>query len=243
MHLRAAHRFLNDTDIPQNLRDDLARGSHLGAFLLGCVAPDARVSGGMSRAETHFFEYAAKIEPNACDAMLNVHPSLKSAEGAQRAFVSGYLGHIAMDVVWAEVMLYPYFYNQTDWADEVTRYNMLHVLLCHLDARDFKQWDAKFPDELATAQPDNWLPFLPDTDLMQWRDLVFNQICDTCESQTLEVLGKRVKIGREGLEAILNDPTKMQSDVWDHVPMTAVGHVEAEMYDAMVAQIKRYLVD
>jgi hypothetical protein len=243
MHLRAAHQFLNDTDIPQNLRNDLARGPHLGAFLLGNVAPDARVSGGMSRGQTHFFEYAAKIEPNAGDAMLAAHPSLKSAEGEQRMFVAGYLAHIAMDVVWAEVMLYPYFYQRDDWADDITRYNMLHVLLCHLDTRDFRQWDANFPDALTAAQPDNWLPFLPDDDLAQWRDLVANQICVSCESRTLEVLGKRVKIGVEGLRRILDDPAKMQSEIWNYVPMTAVDHVEAQMYGAMVSQIKQYLVD
>ena len=243
MHLRAAHRFLHDADVPQSLRDELGSASHLGAFLLGNVAPDARVSGGLSRSETHFFEYAAKIEPNAPNAMLEAHPSLENAQGEQRAFVAGYLAHVAMDVVWAEDMLFPNFYDRHDWADEITRYNMLHVLLCHLDARDYKQWDASFPDELAAARPDGWLPFLSDDDLAKWRDLVAEQICASCESQTVEVLGKRVRIGAEGLRDILDDPAKMQSEVWDYVPMTAIKQTEDHMYRAMVAQIMQYMVD
>jgi hypothetical protein len=243
MHLRNAHRFLSDSAIPQNLRDDFSRAGRLGAFLLGSVAPDARVSGGMSRGETHFFEYAAKIEPNACEAMLNSHPSLKSAQGDQRAFVAGYLGHIAMDVVWAEDMLFPYFYQRDDWADQITRYNMLHVMLCHLDARDFQQWGEAFSDELAAAQPENWLPFLSDGDLTQWRDIVAAQICHTCESQTLNVLGRRVNIGEGGLREILDDPAKMQSEVWDHVPQTAVQQVEDHMYQAMLDEIMRYTAE
>ena len=169
-----------------------------------------------------FFEYAAKIEPNAPDAMLSAHPTLRNANGDQRAFVAGYVAHLAMDMVWAEDMLFPYFYQRDDWADEITRYNMLHVLLCHLDARDFRQWLPHFPDELAAAQPSNWLPFLSDSDLAQWRDLIANQICSTCDSQTVVVLGKRVRIGAEGLRSILDDPAKMQSEVWDYVPLAAV---------------------
>jgi hypothetical protein len=197
----------------------------------------------LSRGDTHFFEYAAKIEPNACDAMIEAHPSLVSARDEQRAFVAGYLAHLAMDVAWAEDMLFPYFYDRHDWADEITRYNMLHVLLCHLDARDFRQWDESFPDELAAANPDGWLPFLSDNDLAKWRDLVAEQICASCESKTVEVLGKRVRIGAEGLQNILDDPARMQSEVWDYVPLTVVREVEEHMYRAMVAQIMRYMVD
>ena len=237
MHLRAAHRFLNDADVPQNLRDPL----NLGPFLLGNVAPDARVSGGMSRGETHFFEYAPKVAPKATDAMLTAHPSLKNAQGEQRSFVAGYLAHLAMDVVWAEDMLFRYFYDRDDWADDITRYNMLHVMLCDLDARDFRQWDGGFPQALARAHPDSWLPFLSDDDLRIWRDLVANQICADCESQTIEVLGKRVKIGAEGLQEILNDPARMQSELWDYVPPSAVEDVAATMYRAMVDEVTRYM--
>jgi hypothetical protein len=197
----------------------------------------------MSRGETHFFEYAANVEPHPCDAMLEAHPSLGSAQGEHRAFMTGYLAHLAMDVTWAEDMLFPYFYDQHDWADETTRYNMLHVLLCHLDARDFRQWDARFPDELAAARPDGWLPFLPDHDLAQWRELVADQICSSCHSKTIEVLGSRVKIGPEGLRNLLHDPAMMQFELWDHVPMAVVKNVENQMYRAMVEQITRYMAE
>jgi hypothetical protein len=237
MHLAAAHRFLTDSDVPPF--DKLSTGN-LGAFLLGNVAPDARVSSGLRRAETHFFEYAAKVNPPAGEAMLAAFPQLKMAEGSQRAFIAGYLAHLAMDVVWTEDMLFPHFY-QRDWASRMTRYEILHVLLCYLDTRDYRRWGEDYGDALAGAQPHDWLPFLPDADLADWRDVIARQVCGECESATLSVLGARVTIGQEGLQAILDNPQRMQTELWDHVPLSLVAEVEAKMYLVMKQQLIDYL--
>ena len=71
MHLRAANRFLNDAAVPREIRADLGSEANLGAFLLGNVAPDARVSGGLSRDRTHFFEYGPRVNPHPGNAILS----------------------------------------------------------------------------------------------------------------------------------------------------------------------------
>jgi len=239
MHLRAAHRFLNDPAV--SVAQQKRLNAELGAFLLGNVAPDARVSGGMERADTHFFEYRPKITPPAQDAMLAAHPQLKTAQGAQRAFVAGYLAHLAMDVVWAEEMLFPYFYFK-DWADQATRYVMLHVLLCYLDERDYRQWDEQgFAEALADAQPQGWAPFLSDTDLSAWQHIIATQIGAGCASQTIPILGARVTIGAAGLQSLLDNPARMQAELWQHVPPEAVAQVEARMYAEMLTTLLNYL--
>jgi len=241
MHLSATHRLLQDESVPLNLRMHLKYPEHLGAYLLGNVAPDARVSGGLERANTHFFDYAETITPHAVDTMLTTHPQLRTAQGAQQAFVCGYIGHLAMDVVWAEAMLYPYFYMQKDWADTNTRYLMLHVLLCHMDERDYQQWDAGYNALLAAATPQKWLPFLGDQDLIAWRDIIARQIVSENASETLAVLGKRVPVGEAGLAAYLKDEAKLNTDLFAYVPLAAIAKVEEIMYHAMIKYVIEYL--
>ncbi|NJL92558.1 MAG: zinc dependent phospholipase C family protein [Anaerolineae bacterium] len=162
MHLRAAHRFLSESPLAEIFRQQVESPNWLGAFLLGNVAPDARVSGGHSREATHFFEYQAHVEPHAGDALLAAYPQLRAEQGAGRAFVAGYLAHLAMDVVWCEDMLFTQFY-QRDWGDAASKYLLLHVLLCYLDERDYKQWPIIFYDALHAATPQGWRLFCRTT--------------------------------------------------------------------------------
>lgn len=239
MHLHAAARFLQDDSIAFEQRDFL--NTHLGAFLLGNIAPDARVSGGINRADTHFFEYGEKVTPHAVTAMLTLHPDLKTAQNSHRAFIAGYTAHLAMDVVWAETMLYQHFYKRQDWADSRVRFNMLHVLLCYLDGRDYQQWPENFYDQLHAAQPDHWIPEISDVGLAEWRDLIAHQICPVCQSKTIPLLGTRVDIGESGLRAILESDTRMEQELWRYVPKTVVQSVEIQMYDAMKFWVENYL--
>jgi hypothetical protein len=239
MHIRAAHRFLNDPGVPPEIRAELSQEKLLGPFLLGNVAADARVSGGLARTDTHFYDYGKKIIRPPGQNMLERHPELRIAVGEQRALVAGYIGHLAMDMVWSNDMLSPHFYAR-HWANEAIRFIMLHVLLCDLDARDYRQWPESFWESLIHAEPHHWLPFLSDSDLRTWRDLIADQFCVGCESQTLAILGKRVTIGEEGLRALLDDPAQMQTELWDHIPPALVAEVEIAMYDAMREQVLNY---
>lgn len=238
MHLNAAHRWLQEAPAEAQA----AIMSHLGAFLLGNVAPDARVSTGLSREETHFFEYAAKIEPPAKDAMFEAHPTLETAVGEQRAFVAGYIAHLAMDVVWAESMLYPNFYKK-DWLTPAMRFVHLHVLLLQLDERDYGQWPDTFAPALANAQPDHWLPFLGDADLIEWRNIIADQILPGKHSKSIEVLGTRVSVGEAGLREILADEARIQDELWANVPQGLVESVEQQMFAAMRRDLLNYLME
>jgi hypothetical protein len=77
MHMALAHRMSIDPLVPTDIRSALQ--SHWGAFLLGQIAPDARVSSGLQRAQTHFFDYGPVIDPPATRAMLTKHPDLRCA--------------------------------------------------------------------------------------------------------------------------------------------------------------------
>jgi hypothetical protein len=241
MHLHAAQRFLEDSSIPATIRHELKQPEHLGAFLLGNVAPDARVSGGLARGNTHFFEYTPpKIDPLAKIALFKQYPALQAAQGAQRALLAGYLAHLAMDIIWAEQMLFPHFYAR-EWASQPQRFVMLHVLLCYLDAQDYRQWDDRFGPALANAPSQHGLPFLPDNNLAVWQGLIAQQICEGCASQTLAVLGARIPIGEAGLRHYLNSPDLLQTDLWQHISPDLLPPLGEQMYAAMCQDIVEYM--
>src|ERR1700694_5021643 len=94
MHLAFAQRVSTDDMLPPATRELIA--AHWGPFLLGNVAPDARVSSGIRRADTHFFEYEPIIETPPVSAMLTLYPPPgrpKIRDEAQAVFIAGYCAH------------------------------------------------------------------------------------------------------------------------------------------------------
>src|SRR5258708_27250290 len=136
MHMALAERLIADPVLPAGVRDFLV--SNWGAFLLGSIAPDARVSSGIDRVGTHFFEYVPHIDPSAVQVMMTRHPELTRAaltEDAQRAFIAGYVAHLTMDQIWCTELLFPVFI-EGKWGERAAKNLALHLLLSHTDQRD-----------------------------------------------------------------------------------------------------------
>src|SRR5258708_39750816 len=111
MHMAFAERLIADPVLPAGVRDLLV--SNWGAFLLGSIAPDARVSSGIDRVGTHFFEYVPHIDPSAVQVMMTRHPELAGislSEGGRRAFIAGYVAHLMMDQILCTALLFPVFF-------------------------------------------------------------------------------------------------------------------------------------
>ncbi len=211
------------------------------AFLLGSIAADARVSGGLTRESTHFFDYTLPIDVHPWRIMMTRYPRLACpSSAAQRAFLAGYVAHLCMDEIWSLQMVHPYF-DDGDWLDRRRRFLMLHIILIHMDERDYRllaDWQC---DSLCAAQPRAWAPFLGDEALCDWRDFIGQQMPPCGTSQTLSVLGQRVGMRPHELRAILDDSARMESDLWRYVPVEHLSKVEAEMYDHARAQMARFL--
>ncbi|MBZ0310662.1 MAG: hypothetical protein K8I82_31680, partial [Anaerolineae bacterium] len=111
------------------------------------------------------------------------------------------------------------------------------------DARDYRQWDENFPAALDTAAPENWIAVIPDVSLVEWRNLIARQICLECHSQTVAVLGRRIDIGEAGLRDILESDHRMQDELWQYVPRSAISEVEIQMYDAMKLWVEKYMME
>ena len=237
-HLQVAQKLLTDSSIPRSVRDMLHTNS--SAFLLGNIVADARTQSGIKRSDTHFYHYDAPMSDHPWRVMLGQHPTLTQPFSvAHRVFVAGYVAHLAMDEVWTLHMLGPHFFEGTWGADRRFRFFMLHTILAYMDERDYELLEAWQPEALAAAMPDDWLPFLPDVDLVNWRDFIQGQLIG--DSQTLVIFGKRMDKPVAEFRAMLDSPQRLQDDLWANVPRAVLDQIEDQMYTFAREQMLLYL--
>lgn len=240
MHIALADKLIADPELSARARQALEGA--WGAFLLGSIAPDARVSSGLARAATHFFEYSAALDAPPARKFLQRFPMLRCsalADAAQGAFVAGYAAHLAMDAVWFVQML-PHF--SRDWAPPAQRNILLHALLAQLDARDRACLAQRDYLALKRAAPQGWLPFISDADLGAWRDLIADQLAPNAPSRTLEILGSRIWLSAAQMQALLMDQAQM-SLLWQNIPSSLIAAVEAAMYAEVRQTLEAYFAD
>mgnify|MGYP005841434175 CR=1 FL=1 len=238
-HLEAAQRLLADPALDRPARHLLE--AERSAFLLGSVAADARPTPQSRREDTHFYTYDRPLTISPWRVMLDRHPALLAArQPAQRAFLAGYVAHLAMDEVWTLEMLGPHFAGR-EWAPHPFRFLMLHALLIFMDERDLARLDDWQPACLRAAQPAGWLPFMTDAVLVEWRDFISDQIKPGGPSLTLEIFGGRINRTPAELRALLDSPEQMQRGLWQHVSPALLASVEAAMYARAREQMLLYL--
>jgi hypothetical protein len=238
-HLAVAQRLLRDNAVPQAHRDLLQQ--EVGAFLLGNVAADARVGAGVPRENTHFYVYAQDMIDSPWRVMLKRHPDLwKPTTHAHRAFVAGYVAHLAMDEVWSREMVGPHFVER-EWGSRGKRFLMLHIILIYMDERDLPLLEHWQSEQLETVKPAHWLGFISDADLRAWQFLIYEQIKPGGESLTLQIFGDRIPKEPPELRAILDSESQMQSGLWDHISKSILAQVEAKMYDYARDSLCEYL--
>ena len=235
-HLAVAERLLADPQLSDPIRALLQ--AERSAFLLGSVAADARVNSGGSRVDTHFYSYDQPIAEHPWRLMLAQHPRLRAAASpAQRAFLAGYVAHLAVDEYWSMEMLRPHFVER-QWGTRDLRFFMLHIILIHMDERDYAGLAGWQQRTLAAAEPDNWLPFMDDGTLCGWRDLIARQLGG--ESETLEIFGGRIHKTPAEFRAVLDSAEAMQINLWEHIPQAELARVEGLMYEFAREQMAAY---
>jgi hypothetical protein len=240
-HLLFAQRLLDVRDCI-DARFIPALQEELSAFLLGTIAADARVSTQMPRENTHFYVFGQPMVESPWRSMLHSYPELQAPQSpSQRAFVAGYIGHLAMDEVWSLKMVGPHFFL-ADWGSRDARFLMLHIILSYMDERDYELLEFWQAEALAQAAPASWVPFISDEDLAVWQHLIQNQLRPNGTSQTLEIFGQRVIRKPAELRAILDDPRQMQRQLWENVPQATLAEIEADMYSYACASMEEYLI-
>lgn len=238
-HLASAQVLLANGSLSLDQRARLH--AYLPAFLLGCIAADGHDGTSLRREDTHFYRYDQPIPSPLPAVMLTRHPQLAApASAEQRAFVAGYVGHLALDEVWTEAVMRPHFIEPA-WGSSGERFLMLNLLLIGMDERDRAGLHPAFGEALPNAKPAGWLPFLPDRALCAWRDVVARQLAPGAASETLDIISARTHMPAAELAELSHSPEVLAERLWAHVPRAAVDAAEARMHAYAAEQVAAYL--
>ncbi len=239
-HLAIANRVLTDAALLPSTQHLLQ--AQLPAFLLGSVAADARISPTSQREDTHFYHYTRPMTDHPWRVMLAQYPSLAAPrDDAQRAFVAGYVLHLAADEHWSRYMLEPHFARGTWGGNVQARFFVLHLLLIAMDERDLAALDRQQAHTLAACQPRDWLPFMSDSVLCEWNAFIAQQLLG--ESETLRIFGERIQRTPAQLRAMLDDAAHMHNVLWQHITPAMLAALEADMYAFSREQLETYLAE
>lgn len=237
-HLFIAQHLLGETELPAPARALFQ--TELPAYLLGSIIADQRAADNADRSVTHFYRYDRPMDEHPWRVMLATHPVLKKPRTeAHRAFLAGYVAHLAADEYWSRHMLRPHF-ALANWGQDLRwRFFVLHFLLTWMDERDEARLPSDHSSILRRSQPHTWLPFMDDERIVQWRDYIAHELEDT--SETVSIFAGRVGITPRQFRDYLDSPGWMQTALWDHVTFDDLHAVETAMLDFSREQMLIYL--
>jgi hypothetical protein len=242
-HLAAAIDLLDDPALAARPR--LASGEPRGAFLLGTISPDVRVVSSLSREETHFFDIPLSQGAPASQRLLDRHPALADANAlpeAQAAFVAGYMAHLVMDEAWLEFVVMPYIYREdTPWGTDHPNFRLYSLLMTYLAERGGKRLPQAQVDVLRAVQPDGWLPFASDADLVFWRERVLEHALVDAGRQTAQMFAEVMGSNGSALYAVVCSEEAMAREVFSVVPPGTLETFQREAHQRCIVRLDNYL--
>lgn len=219
-HLNIAEEILDHPALEANAADFLRK--YKAAFFLGNTAPDVQTVSGQDRRSTHFFDVPITPESrNAWERMLLFFPELACREQLkpdQAAFIAGYICHLLADWHWVQQIYMPYFYSTEVWKTPTQQSYMHNILRTHLDQQLFPKINPHMGVYFHALKPDHWLPFVDDVYLMEWKDLLLEQLAPGGEVKTSQIFAERLGVPVEKIGAFIGSPQRLRDELYAHVP-------------------------
>jgi hypothetical protein len=242
-HLRLAADILEHADLPSGIRAFLQ--NQRTAFLYGNTAPDVQTVSGQDRQATHFFDLP--ILPGdvpAWEQILTDYPVLSQVATLpddQTAFLAGYLCHLQADWKWVVEIFAPVFGPDAGWQSQDYRIYLHNVLRSYLDMQILPGLRPLIASDLDQVDPYRWLPLVEDAYLCCWRDQLSEQLCDGCETQTVEVFAARQRIPPEEYYRLLNSEDKLDREIFSRLPRQALQSYRENILDENILLLTNYL--
>ncbi|MCK4963552.1 MAG: zinc dependent phospholipase C family protein [Dehalococcoidia bacterium] len=150
---------------------------NMGSYLVGAISPDVHYVSGVSRKETHFFDFDTKDCESGAGLLFKAHPDLargRKLDATTKSFIAGYLSHLIADEVWILDIYRPFFGNLSPLGSDPMANALDRLLQFELDRRERedKAKMAAIRAELCQSEPQVNIDFLATTTLRQWRDFV-----------------------------------------------------------------------
>jgi hypothetical protein len=241
-HLILAQRLLEETSLPEAVRDRLR--AQRGAFLFGHTAPDVQNISGQLREATHFFVIPWSRVPQPHMAMFELYPYLefpRRLPAAHAAFIAGYICHLWLDVLWLRDIYLNNFGPGAHWGASLHERHVYHnILRAWCDRHDQVQLGGPIGPALSLATPIDWLPFTADRYLVQWRDMLADQFQPGAAIRTVEIFAERGGVPPEKFQQVLASPEEMERHIFAHAPREKIEKFYRDGYEQMAELIVEY---
>ena len=224
---------------------------HMGSCLLGSTAPDIRAMAKWARQRTHFDPLSVDQVGTGTKEMFAQHPRLadhKSQTPETRAFILGYVCHLAADELWITTMFRPHFQegsqgisNQLEgqiW-DRALQLDMDRSVI----EEDFFELD---PDMLISGSEKSVLiEFLEDELLSEWRNLVLRFLGWDFSWDRLKRALNRMHRDDEGVQMVVdsfltNMPESLEK-IYQVVPRSMIESYKERVVVETLSQVREYL--
>lgn len=244
-HLSIARDLCEHPALDPDLRSLLSE--NLGAFLLGNTAPDVQVVSGQKRSATHFFTVPIPPDGQAPWMKLQSEYSREiqplSSEPSKAAFIAGYLCHLQADWIWVKDIFEPVFGPYQAWETFSQRLYLHNVLRSYLDEKVIASLPPEVISALQNVIPRQWLSFVQDESLIQWRDYLSAQLQSGEHIRTIEVFASRHGIDPAAFHRMLNSEERMESNVFVHISRQQLNDYRMNLISQNIELIENYLSD
>lgn len=224
MHLSVAEQIRRHPELPAVVARQL--DASWPAFYLGNVAPDFQTISSVPREVAHFYGLPPARDVVAHEVMLEKHPEFRDPQRLSpdhAVFIAGYRAHLLLDLYWYWDILIPCFVEATGWpADHRRRFLVHNTLLTYLDNQARESLPAGAAGTLAAVTPNGWLPFAGDGNLIQWRDMLVEQLLPGAVPATVSIYAERMRMSPQEFAANLENPGWMAEEVFRKVSLEHV---------------------
>jgi hypothetical protein len=182
-------------DVRARLSSDLL-SDRAGAYFLGATTPDIRVITRWERERTHFFDLGVTEHQDSVEAMFTEHPHLRDAARLTPetvAFVSGFIGHLALDETWIVQVYRPHFGQLSALGGDAQANVMDRLLQFELDRRRREETDAarEIRQALECCSLDIHVGFLDSETLRRWLEVAIDQTRHPPDWERFRQIGSR----------------------------------------------------
>jgi hypothetical protein len=241
-HMAVAETLLHHPALPEAVRTRLME--QRAAFVFGNTAPDVQVVSGQERHATHFFKIPIRPgSPLPWARLLSAFPALARPDvlpGAQAAFLAGYLLHLQADWFWILTIFAPIFGPDCTWGSFPERLYLHNVLRSYLDMQVIAELPARTSGRFMSLHPQDWLPFVEDRHLVEWRDYLAQQLQPGAAAQTVEVFAARQGISPQEFYQLLESEQRMDEQIFSRLPRSILQHYRRQLIELNLTSLESY---
>ena len=245
------HIYLAD-----QVAEQLDRGyvfDHLGAYYLGSTAPDIRAMTRWPREQTHFAPLSVAEVGTGTSTMFRMHPELQEdMSPASRAFLAGYVCHLASDEVWITSVFRPHFDTEEKsclTGDQIEANIWDRAMQLDMDRQALPQISGDSHPEkwLACSDHNVSMPFFEEGLLGEWKDRVGRfQVWEFTWERLKGALNRLYRDDddvRKTVEQFLEGMPRNMEALYEKVPEANVSAYQERALAATITQVREFVPD